>query len=299
MEVRDSKRALPNMPMKRFLSQEQQKGLQKALRENDCPYFQQRVMILLLRNDGKTYQQIADLLGCSYRTVVYWCVHGEPDNLDTLKDNRKLGNFRKADEAYIQMLMEVIEKEPSELGYEFDRWTGERLAAHLEEKTGIKLSSASVRRIIQKKKPLYLRQGKRRTGRRRNVSKQTHKEPIIVENRRLEKERRIRDERRKSDVKQRLRVGLLKNFNLADSLLNEASGYEFVSQKNAQECEASQVLNEAIHAVCNSGKDDFLAKAKYVVEAVAEYVNDSYEVKMVERRHIADRRSDSQEKSIG
>ena len=287
------------MPMKRFLSQEQQKGLQKALRESDCPYFQQRVMILLLRNDGKTYQQIADLLGCSYRTVVYWCVHGEPDNLDTLKDNRKLGNFRKADEAYIQMLMEVIEKEPSELGYEFDRWTGERLAAHLEKKTGIKLSSASVRRIIQKKKPLYLRQGKRKTGRRKNVSKQTHKEPIIVENRRLEKERRIRDERRKSDVKQRLRVGLLKNFNLADSLLNEASGYEFVSQKNAQECEASQVLNEAIHAVCKGSKDDFLTKAKYVVEAVAEYVNDSYEVKMVERRHIADRRSDSQEKSIG
>jgi len=44
-----------------------------------------------------------------------------------------------------------MEKEPSEYGYDFGRWTGTRLANHLEKETGIKLSSSQVSRILQKK----------------------------------------------------------------------------------------------------------------------------------------------------
>ena len=84
--------------------------------------------MLLLMNDGKTYQEISEFLGCAYRSVAYWCVHGDPDNLETLKDGREKGNYRKADEAYIQLLVEVIEKNPSELGYELGRWSANRLA---------------------------------------------------------------------------------------------------------------------------------------------------------------------------
>lgn len=47
--------------------------------------------------------------------------------------------------------METIEKEPSDLGYEFGRWTAARLATYLSEKTGIQLSGEQVRRILQKK----------------------------------------------------------------------------------------------------------------------------------------------------
>lgn len=112
--------------------------------------------MLLLMNDGKTYQEISEFLGCAYRSVAYWCVHGDPDNLETLKDGREKGNYRKADEAYIQLLVEVIEKNPSELGYEFVRWSANRLATYLTEKTGIKLSGEQVRRILKKKKYVYL-----------------------------------------------------------------------------------------------------------------------------------------------
>jgi transposase len=49
------------------------------------------------------------------------------------------------------LLLEVIEKEPSEYNYEFGRWTAARLALHLEKETGIKLSGSQVRRILDKK----------------------------------------------------------------------------------------------------------------------------------------------------
>jgi transposase len=47
------------------------------------------------------------------------------------------------------LLLEVIEKEPAEYGYEFGRWTAARLAIYLEKITGIKLSGSQVGRILK------------------------------------------------------------------------------------------------------------------------------------------------------
>jgi hypothetical protein len=60
-------------------------------------------------------------------------VHGDPDNLDSLKDRREQGNYRKATEEYIALLLKVAELAPSEFGYEFGRWTAERLSIKLNE----------------------------------------------------------------------------------------------------------------------------------------------------------------------
>ncbi len=105
-------------------------------------------------NDGKTYQEISNFLDCGYRTVVYWCVHGDPDNIESPHDKRENGNYRKATDEYINLLMETIEKEPIELGYEFGRWSTARLATYLGEITGIDLSGEQVRRILLKKSML-------------------------------------------------------------------------------------------------------------------------------------------------
>ncbi len=86
----------------------------------------------------------------------YWCVHGDPDKLESLKDERMKGNHQKATDKYIEILLETIEKEPEEFGYEFGRWSAQRLAIHLEEQTGIKISCSQVRRILERKKYVYL-----------------------------------------------------------------------------------------------------------------------------------------------
>jgi transposase len=144
------------MPAQGFLTAAQKENLQKALRESKSSHFRERILMLLLMNDGKTYQEIAEFLGCAYRSVAYWCVHGDPDRLESLRDQREQGNYRKVTQKYIRQLMEVIEQEPSELGYEFGRWMGERLASYLTQETGIEISGASVRRILKEKKYVYL-----------------------------------------------------------------------------------------------------------------------------------------------
>ena len=140
------------MPAKNHLTSKQKEKLQKALKREENGDIRERILILLLLNDGKTQQKIAEFIGCSKNKVSYWCVHGDPDNLESLKDKRMKGNHQKATEKYIEILLETIDKEPKELGYEFGRWTAQRLATYLEHITGIKLSGSQVRRILKRKK---------------------------------------------------------------------------------------------------------------------------------------------------
>jgi len=144
------------MPAKNHLTPEQLEKLQKALKEEENRDIRERVLMLLLLNDGKTQAKIAEFLGCSLNKVSYWCIHGDPENLESLKDERMKGNHRKATDEYIEILLETLEKEPQELGYEFGRWTTQRLATYLESITGIKLSGSQVRRILERKKYVYI-----------------------------------------------------------------------------------------------------------------------------------------------
>jgi transposase len=169
------------MPAKDHLTLKQQRKLQEALKREENGEIRERILILLLLNDGKTQQEIAKFIGCSKNKVGYWCVHGDPDNLESLKDERMKGNHQKATEKYLEILLETIEKEPEELGYEFGRWSAQRLATYLEEKTGIKLSGSQVRRILSRKKYVYLWAKYSLESRRNPQKREAFKEKIETE----------------------------------------------------------------------------------------------------------------------
>jgi transposase len=82
------------------------------MKEDENPQIRERVLILLLISDGKTYQQIAKFLGISYPTVADWAVHGDLDKMEIFIDGRSQGNFRKATPKYEEVLLEFVEKEP-------------------------------------------------------------------------------------------------------------------------------------------------------------------------------------------
>jgi transposase len=144
------------MPSQNFLSEEEKKYLQNALKSEARSEVRERILIFLLENDGKNYQQIADFLGCSPKTVAYWAAHGNPNNIDSLQDKRRQGNQTKVTDKYISILLEVVDKNPEDFGYDFGRWTGKRLSEHLEKETGIKLSKSQIARILKRKKYSYI-----------------------------------------------------------------------------------------------------------------------------------------------
>jgi len=84
-------------PVKNFLTLEQVSKLQKALKDSELPHMRERILIFLLQNDGKTQREIAQFLGCSPRTVAYWCMHGDPDKLESLQNQRNRESHRTRD----------------------------------------------------------------------------------------------------------------------------------------------------------------------------------------------------------
>ena len=100
------------MPAKNHLNPQQIEKLQKALREGKKANIREKILILLLLNDGKTPSKIADFLGCSVNKVSYWCVKGDPDNLESLIDERMKENHKKATDTYRKILLKTIEKAP-------------------------------------------------------------------------------------------------------------------------------------------------------------------------------------------
>ncbi|MDZ4871540.1 MAG: IS630 family transposase ISNpu2 [Chroococcidiopsis cubana SAG 39.79] len=81
------------LPVKNFLTSEQISRLQKVFKESELPHVRERILIILLQNDGKTQQEIARFLGCSPRTVAYWCMHGDPDYLESLHNKRETESY--------------------------------------------------------------------------------------------------------------------------------------------------------------------------------------------------------------
>ncbi|NCR91878.1 MAG: winged helix-turn-helix domain-containing protein [Microcystis aeruginosa G13-10] len=64
-------------------------------------------------------------------------------------------NSEQKEKLQKKILLETIDKDPQEMGYEFGRWTAKRLATYLTEQTGIELRSSQVTNIFKKIR-LYL-----------------------------------------------------------------------------------------------------------------------------------------------
>jgi len=60
------------MPAKNPLNREQIEKLQKALKKEENGDIREIILILLLLNDGKTQNKIAEFVGCSVNKVSYW-----------------------------------------------------------------------------------------------------------------------------------------------------------------------------------------------------------------------------------
>lgn len=90
-------------------------------------------------------------------TIYGWYARWRNGGIEGLANRPKSGQPSKADDRYTMALGEVIEKEPSELGYDFAIWTIDRLRAHLEKETGISLSESRFQALLKRKGYRYRR----------------------------------------------------------------------------------------------------------------------------------------------
>jgi len=83
----------------------------------------QRSIAIRLLHLGHWPEEVAEMQAASKPTIYGWWSGG----IEALANQPKSGRPPKADDAYSLALIKVLEKEPSEVGYDFTIWTVEWL----------------------------------------------------------------------------------------------------------------------------------------------------------------------------
>lgn len=139
------------------LTEQELADVEAAIRRDKRPEVRQRCMVIRLLHLGHKPEEIAEMQAVSKPTIYGWYDRWVNGGVEGLANRPKSGRPLKTDDAYTTALLEVIDKEPSELGYDFALWTIDRLRAHLEKKTGIGLSESRFRALLKRKGYRYRR----------------------------------------------------------------------------------------------------------------------------------------------
>ena len=133
----------------RELSEEEQAGLQKALKEWKDFSEVRRVHALRLSQRRWPVPQIAQALDCTLWSVRHWIDLYEAEGLEGLRTKPRSGRPPKVDEHYRQTLRATLETPPRTLGLPFNRWTLPRLGIYMDKKTGVTVSSGHMSRLLK------------------------------------------------------------------------------------------------------------------------------------------------------
>ena len=139
------------------LPKEEMKAIETAIKHDRRSEVVQRCIAIRLLHLGHKPEQVAEMQAVSKPTIYGWFHRWQNGGIEALANQPKSGRPPKADDAYSLALVEVIEKEPKEFGYDFMLWTVERLSAHLEKTTGIFLSESRLRALMKRKGYRYRR----------------------------------------------------------------------------------------------------------------------------------------------
>jgi transposase len=139
------------------LTEQELADIEAAIRRDKRAEVRQRCTVIRLLHWGHKPEKIAEMHAISKPTVYGWYDRWRSGGVEGLANRPKSGRPLKADDAYTAALLEVIDKDPSEVGYDFTIWTAARLRSHLAKKTGIDLSESRFRALLKRKGYRYRR----------------------------------------------------------------------------------------------------------------------------------------------
>lgn len=108
----------------------------------------ERIRMVLLSDRRYTVLQIAAIFECSEATVRAWIARFEAEGVAGLRDRPRAGRPRPPAAAAREAIRQQIERPPAAAGYSFGFWTVVTLCGHLAQHLSLRLSRATVRRVL-------------------------------------------------------------------------------------------------------------------------------------------------------
>ncbi len=98
---------------------------------------------------GHSPEEVSQALSVSQPTIYSWFHRWKAEGLKGLEHRPRSGRPAIADAGYLKVVEETLERDPGELGYDFNVWTVERLNQHVSKVTGKQLSDEWLRLLLQ------------------------------------------------------------------------------------------------------------------------------------------------------
>lgn len=131
----------------RSLSRDEVRKLE-VMRRCEVGRVSQRAHMILLSNRRYSIAEIARIFDATQGTVRRWIERFEKEGIDCLADRPRSGRPPKVSAATLPLVERDVLASPASKGYLFNIWTAINLSVHLVRQYGIRVSQATIRRIL-------------------------------------------------------------------------------------------------------------------------------------------------------
>jgi len=131
----------------RALTETERRAL-KRLARREVGRVSERLRMVLLSDRRYSVPQIAAIFECHEATVREWLRRFEAEGVDGLRDRPRAGRPRKADATARETIRQHVERAPTSAGLRCGSWTLLALGSVVAAELGLRLSRASLRRVV-------------------------------------------------------------------------------------------------------------------------------------------------------
>ncbi|MBO9604760.1 MAG: IS630 family transposase [Paenibacillaceae bacterium] len=133
-------------------TEERIEKLTEAMKQTDSTRQYERYLAVRLRLTGRTYTEIADILGRTYQSISTYCKCYEEGGLPALEMGHSPGGPRKlTDEQEQEIADTIVNKKPVDVGFEARHtWTLAILASWIERQFGQSFTEKGVSKLLNR-----------------------------------------------------------------------------------------------------------------------------------------------------
>jgi transposase len=131
------------------LSDSELTAIDQIIKTSDNHKLIKRATGILMLHHGLNIDEIGRILAVSVSTVYNWFHGWKAEGLQGLESLPKEHQSTVPDAIYLEVVKKTLDLLPAELGYDYKRWTINRLNQHISRVTGKQVSDEYLRQIVR------------------------------------------------------------------------------------------------------------------------------------------------------
>jgi len=120
------------------------------LREGSISEHSEKALMVLLSNEGKSPQEIGKILQRNPHTVRDWLKRYKNEGIEGFRRLTSPGRPADKRNSGNAVILEIIDKNPSEYGFHANSWTAQLIVEYLKAERGMTISVDTVKRALKK-----------------------------------------------------------------------------------------------------------------------------------------------------